>query len=196
MAPLLLASKSRIRAELLERAGVRFEIVASGLDEAPLKDRWLAEGASPAEIARRLAAAKADAVAARGGAWVIGADQTLAFDGRLLDKAETVEVARERLLMFRGRSHLLHSAVVLTDGRARWSTCSTASLRVREFSPAWLESYVQGAGAALTETVGGYELEGLGSQLFERIDGDFFGILGLPLVELLSALRAHGVIGE
>lgn len=193
---IVLASKSAARAELLRRAGVSFSVQGSGVDEAPLKAGWLAEGLGPAEITERLAEAKASAVAARGASWVIGADQTAEFDGRLLDKAVDIDEARERLLAMRGRPHRLHSAVVLTDGARSWRTVSTATLHVRIFSDAWLEDYAARVGSALTETVGGYELEGLGVQLFERVEGDYFAILGLPLTELLEALRRFGALPE
>lgn len=192
---IVLASKSPARAQLLRGAGVPFEVRGSGVDEAPLKAGWLAEGAGPAEIARRLADAKAGAVAS-GGVWVIGADQTADFEGRLLDKAESAEEALERLRAMRGRPHQLHSAVTLTDGERSWSTLATATLHVRQFTDEWLRDYAAEAGSALVETVGGYELEGVGVQLFERIEGDYFGILGLPLTELLGALRGFGLLAE
>jgi septum formation protein len=192
---IVLASKSQARAALLRGAGVPFEVRGSGVDEAPLKAGWLAEGAGPAEVARRLADTKAGAVVGAG-VWVIGADQTAEFEGRLLDKAESVEEALERLRAMRGRPHQLHSAVTLTDGARSWRMLATATLHVRDFSEAWLAGYAAEAGSALTETVGGYELEGLGVQLFERIEGDYFAILGLPLTELLGALRGFELLAE
>lgn len=191
---IVLASQSAARAELLRRAGVPFSVESSGVDEAPLKAGWLGDGVSAAEIAKRLALAKAKAVAGRSAGWVIGADQTAEFEGALLDKASDAVEARRRLLAMRGRSHALHSAVVLTDGERSWNALSTAVLHVRDFSEAWLDAYAAGAGSALTETVGGYELEGIGVQLFERIEGDYFAILGLPLTELLGALRRFGAL--
>ena len=179
---IVLASKSPARAELLRRAGVAFTVRGSGVDETPLKTRWLAEGASPTEIADRLAAAKASVLVEGRGQWIIGADQTAEFDGALLDKAASRAEAVSRLAAMRGRPHQLHSAVVLTDGSRTWRTTSTATLLMRDVSDAWLDHYAAQAGSALTETVGGYELEGLGVQLFERVDGDYFAILGLPLL--------------
>ena len=196
MKPVVLASKSAVRADLLRRAGVRFAVVGSGVDEGPLKHRLLAEGAAPAEVARRLAQAKGEAVAATRAAWVIGADQTLEFEGELFDKAASAEEARRRLARLRGRTHQLHSAVVLTDGRTAWAACSTVTLHMRPFSEAWLDAYVARAGGALTDTVGGYEYEAEGVQLFERVDGDYFALLGLPLLELLEALREVGAISR
>lgn len=193
---IVLASKSPARAELLRRAGVTFTVQGSGVDEAPPKARWLREGASPAEVADRLAELKARAVAECASAWVIGADQTAEFEGALLDKATDAAGAIARLRAMRGCPHQLHSAVVLTDGRRIWRSLSTATLHMRELSDAWLEDYAAQAGSALTETVGGYELEGLGVQLFERIEGDYFAILGLPLLELLDALRRFGALRE
>jgi septum formation protein len=191
---IILASKSPARAELLRRAGVAVSVQGSGVDEAPLKAQWLLEGATPLEVAERLAVAKAHAVAQRahpGGSspWVIGADQTAEFQGRLLDKAESAAQALDRLRAMRGLPHQLHSAVTLTNSVQTWSCVSTATLHVRDFGDVWLDAYAAAAGAALTETVGGYELESVGVQLFDRIEGDYFAILGLPLTELLGALR-------
>lgn len=193
---IILASKSAARAELLRRAGVAFEVRGSGVDEALLKAQWLAEGTPPAEIATRLARAKAAAVAEGSQSWVIGADQTLEFERRLLDKAETAAEARDRLWSFRERAHQLHSAVVLTNGRDGWTGLSTATLHGRAFSESWLDGYARRAGTALTETAGGYELEGEGVQLFSRVEGDYFAILGLPLLELLDAMRRFGLLHE
>jgi septum formation protein len=191
---IVLASKSAARAALLRQAGVPFELQGSGVDEAPLKSAWLVEGATPAVVAERLAWAKAEAVATRSAGWVIGADQTAEFEGELLDKAASAEQALDRLRAMRGRPHQLHSAVALTDGRLRWSRLVTATLWIRDFSEDWLQAYAAQAMPALTETVGGYELEALGVQLFERIEGDYFAILGLPLIELLTELRRFGAL--
>ena len=193
---MILASKSRTRAELLRAAGVPFEVRGSGVDEEPIKRAALSEGAAPREIALKLAEAKALAVSRRAGdALVIGADQTLELDGRLFDKAADIADARARLLELRGRPHQLHSAAVIARGGAIvWRDVPSATLHVRAFSDAWLDIYMQSVGGAVLESVGAYQLEGLGVQLFERIDGDWFTILGLPMLSLLEALRAEGAV--
>lgn len=191
---LVLASASAVRSDLLRRAGVTFDVLGSGVDEAPLKAAWLAEGKNPCRIAAGLAEAKARAVAARVPAWVIGADQTSEFEGRLGDKPASLDEARARLLAMRGRTHKLHSAVHLTDGDGSWSVTSTAVMHMRAFSDAWLDGYLERMGSAALESVGAYQLEAEGVQLFDRIDGDYFAILGLPLLPLLGALRRFGVI--
>lgn len=193
---IILASKSPARADLLRRAGVPFTVQGSGVDEGPLKLEWVAGGAGPAEVAGRLARAKAGALAPGKDRWIIGADQTAEFEGALLDKAAAPAEAIARLRAMRGRPHLLHSAVTLTDGERSWGVLATATLHMREVSDGWLDAYADQAGSALTETVGGYELEGLGVQLFDRIEGDYFAILGLPLLELLGALRRLGALPE
>lgn len=194
MTRLVLASTSAARAALLRRAAVDFEVIASGVDEAPLKARWRTEGAPPARIAAGLAEAKAQAVSARTRAWVIGADQTLELDGGLVDKAESAAAMRARLLELRGRAHRLHSAVHLTDGVESWSEISTATLHVRAFTESWLDAYMAGDGATAAATVGGYRFEAEGVQLFDRVEGDYFTILGLPLLSLLAALRRRGLV--
>ena len=193
---MILASKSRTRAELLRAAGLPFEIRGSGVDEEPIKAAALAKGAAPRDIAMRLAEAKALAVSkSAGDTLVIGADQTLDLDGRLFDKPASTAEARARLLELRGRPHQLHSAVVLArGGDVLWRDAPSATLHVRAFSDAWLDIYMQSVGAEVLESVGAYQLEGPGVQLFERIDGDWFTILGLPMLSLLDALRAEGVV--
>lgn len=191
---LVLASASAVRSDLLRRAGVDFDVLGSGVDETPLKAAWLAQGRDPCRIAAGLAEAKARAVAARGPAWVIGADQTSEFEGRLGDKPDSLDEARRRLLEMRGRSHSLHSAVFLTDGVQTWSQVSSAVLHMRTFSDAWLDGYLERMGRSVLDSVGAYQLEGEGVQLFERVQGDYFAILGLPLIPLLAALRRFGVI--
>jgi septum formation protein len=194
--PVVLASKSQPRAAILAGAGVAFEIVGSDVDEAEAKDRLLKDGAGPREVAAHLAEAKALKVsAARPGAIVIGADQTLDLDGALFDKAETLAEARERLRVLRGRAHLLHSAAVAAeDGVVVWRTLESPALHMRDFSDDFLDGYLARGGEALLASVGCYQLEGEGAQLFERIEGDYFAILGLPLLPLLNFLRLKGTI--
>lgn len=194
MTPLVLASKSAVRARLLAAAGVEFEAVDSGVDEAEAKADLA--GQTPDTVALALAEAKALRVStARPDALVIGADQTLDFEGRLFDKAASVAEARARLVMLRGRSHRLHAGIAVSRGdRIVWRKCATSSLTMRDFSDAWLDAYMaRNPGPALA-SVGCYELEGEGAQLFERIIGDYFAILGLPLLGLLECLRKEGVL--
>jgi septum formation protein len=192
--PVVLASKSASRQAILAAAGVTFEAVGSGVDEDAAKADWLARGQGPREVAAHLAQAKAVAVSkTRPGALVIGADQTLDLDGELFDKAESLEAARARLRRLRGRAHLLHSAVaVASDGVLTWSTLESPRLTMRHFSDVWLDGYLARGGETLLGSVGCYLLEGEGAQLFEIIEGDYFAILGLPLLPLLACLRAAG----
>ncbi len=195
MKPVVLASQSQSRAALLSAAGVRFSKISSGVDETLIKDRMLAEGASPLQIAQALGEAKAVAVSAHTQGLVIGADQTLELDGKLYDKADSLAEARERLLAFRGRTHQLHGGLTLAeDGVAIWRHTESSSLTVREFSDAFLDDYLDRHGQAVLSSVGCYHLEGAGAQLFERTEGDYFAILGLPLLPLLAALRERGAI--
>jgi septum formation protein len=195
---IVLASKSAPRAALLAGAGVAFETQGSGVDEEPLKVGWLAEGAAPRVIARRLAAAKAQAVSRLApDALVIGADQTLELDGALYDKVDSLAAARERLLLLRGREHELHSALVVARaGRVIWRFCESPKLTFRAFSDAWLDDYLARVGDALLGSVGCYMYEAEGAQLVERIYGDYFAVLGLPLLPLLQALRQGGAMIE
>jgi septum formation protein len=192
---LILASKSVTRRAVLDGAGVTYEAVGSGVDEDAVKAELLAKGAGSREIAGALAEKKALAVSAGRSELVIGADQTLEFDGQLYDKAETVEEARERLQALRGQPHQLHSAVAVAQGGAIvWRETQSATLTMRDFSNVFLESYLAAEGEAALGSVGCYRLEGLGVQLFSRIDGDYFTILGLPMLGLLELLRRRGVL--
>ncbi|HYG26488.1 MAG TPA: Maf family protein [Caulobacteraceae bacterium] len=194
MTPVTLASKSVARTQVLAAAGVTFEAVGTGVDEAAVKDELLARGARPRDIAQALAEEKALAVARPG--LVIGADQTLDLDGRLFDKAETMEEARARLLMLRGKTHKLHSAVaVARDGQVIWRETPAATLTMRSFSDAFLDGFLARHGEGLLGSVGCYRLEDEGAQLFDAIDGDYFTILGLPLMGLLDLLRREGALG-
>ena len=190
---IVLASKSAARRAVLDGAGVPYEVVVAGVDEDAVKSGLLAEGAGPREIADALAELKAVRVSQGRPGFVIGSDQTLDLAGELYDKAETVEAARERLKLLRGRTHKLHSAVVVAkDGAPIWREVVTASLTMRDFSDAFLEDYLAAEGENALGSVGCYRLEGPGAQLFSRIEGDYFAILGLPLMGLLDLLRRHG----
>jgi septum formation protein len=191
----ILASRSAARSALLRGAGVSFEAADSGVDEAALKTVILAGGAGPAEVASALAREKALAVSRRGPGLVIGADQTLDFEGRLHDKPLSLAEAADRLRAMRGRAHRLHAAVAAArDGVVIWEALSSAELIMRSFSDAFLEAYLAGEGEEALSSVGAYRLEGPGVQLFSEIRGDYFTILGLPLTGLLELLRREGVL--
>ena len=189
---LILASKSAARRAILTEAGVPFTVQVADVDEDALKT----PGVDPVDLAVELAQAKALAVSRHDAdAWVLGADQTLAFDGGLVSKAPTLEAARERLIAMRGRSHQLHSGAALArNGQVVWSGVDTVEMKMRDFSDAFLDAYLAAEGAALLACVGSYRLEGLGSQLFEAVEGDYFTVLGLPLWPVLAELRRAGVI--
>jgi len=193
---IVLASGSRIRADLLKNAGLSIEVDPADVDERTVEAPLLTAGFLPEDLASVLAEAKADDVSARRpGDLVIGADQILAFEGERRTKPDDMEAARRQLLAFSGKTHELHSAVVISrNGEAIWRHVSTARLTMRELSPAFIGHYLAAAGEEVLSSVGAYQLEGLGVQLFERIDGDYFTILGLPLLPLLDELRTLKVI--
>lgn len=191
---LVLASKSAARRVMLENAGVAFEVRVAGVDEDAIKAR--SGDLDAAALAVRLAEAKALAVSRDDeAAWVLGSDQTLAFDGGLISKAKTLEGARARLKSMRGKTHHLHSGAALAvKGQVVWSGVDTVQMRMRDFSDAFLDAYLAAEGEVLLTCVGSYRLEGLGSQLFEAVDGDYFTVLGLPLWPVLAELRRAGVL--
>jgi septum formation protein len=191
---IVLASGSAARRTLLEAAGLRIAVDPARLDEAPLKLLLRDQNAGPARIAAHLAEAKAAEVSARTpNALVIGADQTLDLDGAEFDKPRDRAEARAQLQALRGRTHRLISAVaVLRDGEIRWTHAAEARLAMRDCSDAFLDEYLDRVGPAVQHSVGAYQLEGLGAQLFTAIEGDFFTILGLPLLPLLEFLRIDG----
>jgi septum formation protein len=190
--PLVLASRSAIRRAVLAGAAIPVEVLPADIDERAIEKN--AGTQSPGEIALLLARAKACAVAATlSGRLVLGADQTLALEDRLFAKPADLAAARDQLKSLRGRTHELHSALALVrDGAVLFEHSETARLSMREFSDRFLEAYIETAGLAVTASVGGYQVEGAGIQLFERIDGDHFTILGLPLLPLLDFLRRDG----
>jgi septum formation protein len=193
--PLVLASASAARAALLKAAGVDFEAVPAELDEGAIKNRLISQGEGPLRVASALAERKALAVARNRRGLVMGADQTLELDGALVDKAKSPARARAQLEALRGRRHLLHSAVALAEGNdVLWRAHATARLAMRQFSDDFLQSYLARQGDSVLEVVGGYRLEGEGAQLFEQIDGDYFAILGLPLLAVLAELRRRGAL--
>jgi len=194
--PVVLASKSASRQAILTAAGVAFEAVGSGVDEDAAKAGLLARGEGPREIAAHLAEAKALAVSAvRPDAIVVGADQTLDLDGALFDKVESLAEARRRLQQLRGKSHLLHSAVVAAQaGTVIWRYVESPRLRLREASESFIDAYLARHGKALLGSVGCYQVENDGVQLFDEITGDYFAILGLPLTPLLNLLREKGAL--
>jgi septum formation protein len=193
---LTLASKSKIRAAVLSGAGLDFSVQVSGVDEDALNatHQGAAEG-----LALALAAAKALVIdegagnGDKGRGLIIGADQILECDGVLYDKPRSMEEARHNLTVFRGQTHYLVGAVVLVEGgETVWSHCGRVALTMRDFSDDFLDAYLAQAGEQILSSVGCYQLEGLGAHLFSHIDGDYFSILGLPLLPLLDGLRAHG----
>lgn len=190
--PLILASKSAARREVLANAGVSFDIQVAGIDEDTLK----VPGVDARELAIALAKAKALAVSQKyPEAVVLGADQTLAFEGGLISKAPSLEAAKARLSDMRGKPHELHSGVALAQGgEILWADADTAQMRVRDFSQAFLERYIEIEGEELLHCVGSYRLEGMGSQLFDKVDGDYFTVLGMPLWLVLEQLRHFGAL--
>jgi septum formation protein len=195
MKAIILASGSAARAAMLEAAGVTFEIRFPGVDESALKEALMAEGAPAGDIADALAEAKTVKVSRRAAGLVLGADQILEVDGILMDKPGSREGAAAALRTLRGRNHRLHAAAVIAEGGVPiWRVVRTVTLKMRDISDAFLEDYLEREGEAIFGCVGAYRLEGRGAQLFERIDGDYFTVLGLPLLDVLDILRRHGAL--
>ena len=196
---LILASRSAARRAMLTAAGVPHEAVAAGVDEAAVKAALVGEGADARRLADALAELKAVKISRRYPVdWVLGCDQTLARDdGRLFDQPADRADAADQLRALRGRSHRLTSAAVLAQGGVPvWRHIGVATLTMRDFSDAFLEQYLDAEWPAMAGCVGCYRMEGLGIQLFSRIEGDHFTVLGLPLLAVLGQLRVLGLCLE
>ena len=194
MSRLILASGSAIRREILDGAGLDYEVIVRPVDEAAIKDAMLADNARLRDIADALAEAKAMRVSRQEAGLVIGADQIMVMDDTLFDKPKDLAEARERLLSMRGKKHELIGAVVICEnGAPVWRHICRTKLWVREFSEEFLDWYIESEGEALTKSVGAYRFEGPGAQLFEKVEGGFFGILGLDLLPVLDYLRTRGI---
>ena len=194
--PVVLASASAARARLLQEAGLSVHCQAAAVDEEAMKAALKGEGATPAQVAETLAELKAQRVSAKfTGALVIGADQMLSCNDVWFDKPADRDHAAAQIKALSGKTHTLWTSVcVVRNGSRMWHHNASAHLTMRPLSDAFIADYLAAAGAAVTTSVGAYQLEGLGAQLFAKVDGDFFTILGLPLLPLLDFLRANEVL--
>lgn len=194
--PLVLASKSAPRRALLEAAGVPLEIDPADIDERAAEAASSKEAATPDGAALLLARAKAFETAKRNkGKTVLGADQTLALGNERFSKPKSIEAARAQLRKFSGKTHALHSGIALVrDGTLLFETVSSAHLTMHKFSDAFLDAYLDDAGDRVMQSVGAYQLESIGVNLFEKIEGDHFTILGMPLMPLLAYFRKSGMM--
>jgi septum formation protein len=182
---------------MLQAAGLSFDVVPSVVNEESAKATYRAGGMKPVAQAEALAELKALSVSGEREALVIGADQMLAVDGRVMDKPQDIAEARQHLLMLRGKTHELLTAAVVSRGKEIvWRHVDVPRLTMRDFSDAFLDDYMLRAGENTLRSVGAYQLEGLGAQLFARVEGDYFSVLGLPLLPLLAFLREQGIAGR
>ena len=194
---LILASASPFRRQLLENAGITFQAKAAEIDERAIEAEVERKGLMPEEIALVLAEAKARDVGQAFGddVIIIGSDQTMSLGSRVYHKPKDMDEARDTLLSLSGQTHQLNSAIVLTRGhQVLWKHISSARLSVRPLSAAFVDAHLSRVGKKALTSVGAYQLEGEGIQLFEKIEGDYFTILGLPMLPLLARLRDLGVI--
>jgi len=193
---IVLASTSASRRQLLSQTGIYFDTAKPPVDETPIKTKLKEGGASAADVAEALAESKANSVAdILPGHYVIGADQMLESEGVWFDKPANRNEARRHLQTLRGKTHqLITAAVIAHEGRIIWRHTEVAAMTMRDFSDEFLEQYLDKAGPGLVRSVGAYEVESLGVQLFAKIEGDYYSILGLPVVPLLIALREAGAL--
>ena len=198
MTSIILASGSSIRRDMLQNAGLDVEVQPARVDEAGIKSAMLAEDAPPRDIADKLAELKSLRISQKNPeALVLGADQVLVHAKRLFDKPEDLSEAREHLELLSGQAHELLSAAVLSEnGNPVWRHIGRAQMIMRPLSAPFINAYLAAEREGVLETVGCYKLEGRGAQLFSRVQGDYFSVLGLPLLEILGFLRARGVLVE
>jgi len=194
--PIILASNSRFRAELLKNAGIKFTTNSASIDERVIEQPLLEANLGPADIAQVLAEAKAVDVSSRNpNALIIGCDQTLSMNDNMFHKPADMKQARQHLLNFSGKTHQLNSAVAFVfNQQTIWRHVSIANMTMRKLSPEYIGRYLAQAGQSVLGSVGAYQLEGTGVQLFEQIEGNYFTIIGLPLLPTLSELRSLKVI--
>lgn len=196
----ILASGSQARLEMLKAAGLAFTVIPAAIDEAAIRETLMTdnEEIDPGDVAEILARAKGEAVSSENpSSLVIAADQTLSFNGRLFSKPANLDEARDNLLTLRGQSHVLHTAVAIAEsGEVTWSHVESARMTMRRFSFGFLSEYLVRAGEEVCQSVGAYHFEGLGLQLFEEVEGDYFSILGLPMLPLMAELRRRGAITD
>ena len=195
---IVLASASQVRSWILENAGLEFDVDPADVNEFGIKKNLSGQGTAAKVIAVTLAEAKAQVVSTRHPeAWIIGADQVLVFEDQIYDKPADIDEAASHLRRFRGRYHDLISAVcVVRKNNIIWHHSETVRLHVREYSDVFLEEYFSKTGNSILDSVGAYRLEGLGALLFSKVEGDYFSVLGLPLLPLLGFLREQGVISS
>lgn len=193
---IILASKSPYRAQILLDAGIEFEIQPASIDERTVEASLLGSDLDADDIATILAQTKAvDVSEKHSQAWVIGSDQTLTLDGQLLHKPKDMEEARRRLLLLSGKSHQLNSAIALVkDGKTIWHHTEKSTIKFRDISPEFVGRHLASVGEVALTSVGAYQIEGEGIQLFDKIEGDFFSIMGMPIIPLLNQLRKLEII--
>ncbi|MEM8653042.1 MAG: Maf-like protein [Pseudomonadota bacterium] len=198
MNQIILASKSQFRASLLENAGVKFTTDSANIDEREVEAPLLEAELGGADVAEVLGIAKATDVSSRNvDAYVIGCDQTLSLEGELLHKPEDMEAARRRLLQLSGKTHELNSSVaIVRNGEVLWSHVEVCRITFRDLDPGFVGRHTSEVGEILLQSVGAYQIEGPGVQLFEKIEGDYFSIMGLPLLALLAEMRKLKLVDQ
>ena len=196
--PVILASGSEIRAQMLRQAGVDFDVQVARVDEQMIREALVADGALPRDIADALAESKARKVAQKSyNAFVIGCDQVLEFNGNLLSKPKSPDEAIDQIIAMRGERHtLLSAAVIYNEGKPIWRHVGQVRLRMRDATDAYISGYVERNWDSIQNSVGGYKLEEEGVRLFNSVEGDYFNVLGMPLLPLLAFLTLRGVIEQ